>query len=1021
MDNIVDLPRRSLRRRKPDVVTLADRARDARQWGLAVQLYRKALDRNPRNPPIWVQYGHALKEWGVLREPDKLAKAETAYRRALALDPSVADTYLQLGHVLKLQDKTEEAKASYLRAFALDPSIPYPLQELGGFGWSEAHTAELNRLVASDTKSHSPITLLKETARREVQEFSSESENTASGGSLLLAPAATSGTSAPEDSEIEPLSTGTNVSASDQTEHEIRIIHESGLFDEAYYRANNRDLPKEADPVRHFVEWGAREARMPNHMFDPAFYLLENLDVLENGDNPLVHFIKRGACEGRRPHPYFDPAFYILKYPDVASSGENPLLHYLTYGEKEGRKRNPEEAKAGSAVAVTEVEFHCLKQPSFRDEVALFATHLPNGRLKPHVRHHLNSLKRQGIAVVLIAAVERPFTAANKDLMNDVDGIFVRHAIGYDFAAWAHVLLLHPELFAAKVLYLINDSVIGPTNDGAYAELLDRLRSSQADFIGLTENLDRNWHIQSYFLAFKPRALSSVALHKFVGDIAAYKDKEDVVNELELRFAPTLRSAGIECESLFSAARDFRDPTVYYWKQLLQSGFPFIKVKVIRDSFPGVDVSDWRDVLAGQDFDVSLAERTLAGEVALLGAKPPLKPMASQPLLAPGLYPVVPHECKVAYFGPWNYDNGLAVASRGYISALRYTGLPVNFHPIRRPFHIHQRVAPAVDMCDFSGPADVAIVHLNPDAWSPLLTDDQLAILERATARIGIWVWEMARIPRDWYPTFDNVDAIWAPSRYCADIYSSKSQVPVDVIPHVVTVDLSTSDSVRSTALRRELGLSAEDRIILYAFDGSSYLVRKNPFALIRSFARSRLAERGWRLVLKTKHLFDSPVQGRLLQQEVDSANGVVLVDRSADKETMRELMQASDIFASSHCSEGFGLTIAEAMAMGKIVVATDYGGSRDFLDAECGFPVRYRLHSPERDHGHYTREGGVWAQIDEAHLAEALIEASELVMAGDTRLGDAARTRINELCSPAAVGAKIRRSISQLLSTHKR
>jgi GT2 family glycosyltransferase/glycosyltransferase involved in cell wall biosynthesis len=136
-----------LRHRSADFVILGDRARDARQWELAARLYRQALDRNPGTPDIWVQYGHALKESGELREPDKLAQAEVAYRKALWLDPSAADSYLQLGHVLKLEGKTEEARAAYLRAFALDPSMPYPLDELGGLGWSELDLAELKKLV----------------------------------------------------------------------------------------------------------------------------------------------------------------------------------------------------------------------------------------------------------------------------------------------------------------------------------------------------------------------------------------------------------------------------------------------------------------------------------------------------------------------------------------------------------------------------------------------------------------------------------------------------------------------------------------------------------------------------------------------------------------------------------------------------------------------------------------------------------------------------------------------------------
>jgi O-antigen biosynthesis protein len=150
LDNIVDMPRRSLRRRKPDAVTLADCARDARRWELAAQFYRKALDRDPRNAPIWVQYGHAVKESGGLRDPERLAQAEAAYRMALSLDPRTADTYLQLGHAQKLQGKTEQAQAAYLRAFALDPSMSDPLAELGSLGWNNAQLSELRTLLGPD-------------------------------------------------------------------------------------------------------------------------------------------------------------------------------------------------------------------------------------------------------------------------------------------------------------------------------------------------------------------------------------------------------------------------------------------------------------------------------------------------------------------------------------------------------------------------------------------------------------------------------------------------------------------------------------------------------------------------------------------------------------------------------------------------------------------------------------------------------------------------------------------------------
>jgi glycosyltransferase involved in cell wall biosynthesis len=111
-------------------ISRADRARDSRDWVSAARYYRKALDQKPDNPPIWVQYGHALKESGDLGE------AENAYRKSLELDADVADTHLQLGHALKIQGRKIEASAAYLRALALDPALDHASFELRNLGWT---------------------------------------------------------------------------------------------------------------------------------------------------------------------------------------------------------------------------------------------------------------------------------------------------------------------------------------------------------------------------------------------------------------------------------------------------------------------------------------------------------------------------------------------------------------------------------------------------------------------------------------------------------------------------------------------------------------------------------------------------------------------------------------------------------------------------------------------------------------------------------------------------------------------
>jgi len=89
-------------------------------------------------------------------------------------------------------------------------------------------------------------------------------------------------------------------------------------------------------------------------------------------------------------------------------------------------------------------------------------------------------------------------------------------------------------------------------------------------------------------------------------------------------------------------------------------------------------------------------------------------------------------------------------------------------------------------------------------------------------------------------------------------------------------------------------------------------------------------------------------------------------------------LMSAADVFALPSAWEGFGLVVAEAMACGKVVVATDSGGVKEVV-GDCGFLV------PPRD----------------SHaFAEALLKAIGLSEQERKLFGESGRHRIERLFS---------------------
>ena len=388
------------------------------------------------------------------------------------------------------------------------------------------------------------------------------------------------------------------------------------LFDGDWYLGEYPDIARAgANPLVHFLEFGMAENRNPNPFFDLAWYVRRNPDVILSGLNPVIHFMTIGSARLADPSPAFDTRWYLEQNPDLATSSINPLAHYLLHGQQEGGLSKPPETSLARSRPVTTARIESLKLALAHREIALFATHAPDGWLRPHVRGYLEALRREGIGIVLIVATDREFADDAPWLHELVDGLFVRSNGGFDFAAWAHVLRLHPEFFDAEILYWLNDSVFGPVNGAAFHKVIACVREAWQDLVGLTESFEPCWHIQSYFVALKRRALESSALRQFVQDIVAFAEKRDVIDCYEVKLASYLAALGMTASALFKA-RCEHNPLAFRWHELLDEGFPFIKINTVRDDIPGVNKAGWREALKVLGFDIAIADRVLAEDMA---------------------------------------------------------------------------------------------------------------------------------------------------------------------------------------------------------------------------------------------------------------------------------------------------------------------------------------------------------------------------------------------------------------------
>ena len=235
-----------------------------------------------------------------------------------------------------------------------------------------------------------------------------------------------------------------------------------------------------------------------------------------------------------------------------------------------------------------EAKIDVIKAPTapLDGDICFFVTHASATVLKPNVVHHVECLLAQNIKVVLIVNTDLPFASicVDEKLAVQLDGIFIRENLGFDFAAWAHAYTLAPPTELWTRLLLINDSMIGPLNEGDFSRTIARLRESSADIIGLLQNTTPLLHLQSFFLAFRQTALIHPKFKHWMTNVRCLKEKIHVIDVYETRLTQMMTNAGLRAEVLFASLGE-GDDTIARWENLIDVGFPYVKASVAK-AFP---------------------------------------------------------------------------------------------------------------------------------------------------------------------------------------------------------------------------------------------------------------------------------------------------------------------------------------------------------------------------------------------------------------------------------------------------
>jgi GT2 family glycosyltransferase len=363
-------------------------------------------------------------------------------------------------------------------------------------------------------------------------------------------------------------------------------------------------------------------------------------------------------------------------------------------------------------------------------------------------------------------------------------------------------------------------------------------------------------------------------------------------------------------------------------------------------------------------------------------------------LIVPGVN-VIGHFC---------YPSGLRTSVEAIRDGLNQAGVALSLRDVRTdtsddPYH-----------ADYSALEyyQTTILHLQPEPFFETAFS-RADMFERAprTYRIAYWYWELDVVPESWRKQWSMVDEVWAASNFVADALRKR------LGGRVYTMFPGVQLGKFQPRPRSYFGLPDNGKFTFaFAFHMTSVMERKNPLGLIQAFRQAFAANEPVALVLKTTFGDRHP---QLMQQLCAAADGanVTIINQVFTRDETLSLINVCDAYISLHRSEGLGLTMAEAMLLGKPVIATRYSGNVDFMDDSNSLLIDCQLVKLAKTIRPYDADG-YWAEPSLEHAARVLREVYEN-QEWAAKLGAKAESDLNKRASTASAGLRMAKRLAEI------
>jgi glycosyltransferase involved in cell wall biosynthesis len=322
----------------------------------------------------------------------------------------------------------------------------------------------------------------------------------------------------------------------------------------------------------------------------------------------------------------------------------------------------------------------------------------------------------------------------------------------------------------------------------------------------------------------------------------------------------------------------------------------------------------------------------------------------------------VEHPFEVQVQGPFETSYSFAIMNRKLALGLdRVPGLAASIFATEGPGDYEPRPSDLENVVEATALYDRGHSIAYPDAvirqmWPPRVVDSPGPIT------CEYFAWEESRVPSSMVDDFNRyLDGIGVTSHFVEQaLRDSGVIVPIRVVGNGVEIPdpAATIGAPELDALRG----------FRFLHVGSGF-PRKGVDILLEAYFSEFDGADDVSLILKTfpnPHNEVGPLLERLRAQHPNSPD-VRWIDRDIKDENLQALYYLTSCYVHPARGEGFGLTVAEAMAAGVPVISVAYSGLADFVSETTAITIPFVV-TPAATH--VSVPGSTWAEPDRQQLA---------------------------------------------------